>query len=173
MIWWFFVENMVLPFLVPKVSDPTRGRDLIYGTGGQMGNFSEALRWCFFLIKHFLWKSWHQKWEVCFCFFLPIWRRKVSTSKKKKVLLELPWKICFWFGRGSLSHPNILQAHSLRSKELQRLKNKEIQVKNPADCIFQLIMNLPSRLQDLCHPPRLGSSMPGGMADPVTLEVKV
>ena len=110
---------------------------------------------------------------VFLLFFADLKKESLNLKKKKKVLLELPWKICFWFGRGSLSHPNILQAHSLRSKELQRLKNKEIQVKNPADCIFQLIMNLPSRLQDLCHPPRLGSSMPGGMADPVTLEVKV
>ena len=99
---WFLPWNLVPLFSVPKVSDPTKGRDLVYGTGGgQMWKFVNPWGGCLFINERV-----DIKWEMFFVEYL--------FCLFGILILELAW-IFFGFASRSLPHRNILQGLSFHS----------------------------------------------------------
>ena len=98
----FAMEILCSFFLVPKVSDPTKGRDLVYGTGGSDGKFVKPWGWFFSSMKELTSNG------RCFFLeyvFLPIWTYLCLSSSGR---------FFFRFASGSLPHRNILQGLSFR-----------------------------------------------------------
>lgn len=111
----FAMKSCAAFFSVPKVSDPTKGRDLVYGTGGVRWEICEALRMIFFINERV-----DIRWEM---FFL-----NIVFAYLVYLYLSSPGR--FFFG---LQVDHYLTATVFRvfpsircAKEVQKLKNKEI-----------------------------------------------
>ena len=116
----FAMEILCSFFLVPKVSDPTKGRDLVYGTGGSDGKFVKPWGWFFSSMKELTSNGRCFFWNMFFCRFghTYAWARLGG----------------FFFG---LQVDHYLTATFFRvflsvccAKEVQKLKSKEIWVTN-------------------------------------------